>query len=152
MILLKVEYEFFDYEEPSSMAHELDRQIRLQFADSPTLYVSWTSERYHGPDSEPYSIAYAESSYFSDSAARVIDVSDSPLWSRHIRQLGELVYTHSSSREAEYQVLEMRSDTDCTYIYSLGLDRVGISGASPLSTCRSAQAICPSEALRRRRS
>lgn len=130
-MLLQVDYEFFDYEEPSSRAHELDRQFRLQFANAPTLYVSWTWERQHGPDAEPYSIAYAEASCFSDSAARVIDVSDSALWSKHIRQDVELVYTPSSSRDAEYQVLEMRSGTNRTDIYSLGLDRVGISDTSP---------------------
>jgi hypothetical protein len=132
MTLLKVEYEFFDYEEPSSNAHELDRQIRLQFADAPTLFVSWTWERQREPDSEAYSIAYAESSYFTDSAARAIDVSDSPLWSRHIGHDVELVYTPSASREFEYQVLEIRSRTDRTYVYSLGLDRVGISDTSPI--------------------
>jgi hypothetical protein len=132
MILLKVEYELFDYEQPSSRALELDRQIRFQFADAPTLYVSWTWERQHGPDAEPYSIAYAETSYFSDSAARVIDVSDSALWSKHIRQDVELVYTSSSSRATECQVLEMRSGTNCTYVYSLGSDRVGISETSPI--------------------
>jgi hypothetical protein len=132
MILLKVEYELFDYEEPSSRALELDRQIRLQFADAPTLYVSWTWERQHEPDAEPYSIAIAETSYFSDGAARVIDVSDSALWSKHIRQDVELVYTSSSSRATQYQVLEMRSGTDRTYIYSLGSDRVGISETSPI--------------------
>jgi hypothetical protein len=132
MTLLKVEYEFFDYEEPSSDAHELHRQIRLQFADSLVLYVSWTWERQHGPDSEPYSIAYAESSYFTDSATRVIDASDSPLWSRHIGREVELAYTPSLSRDSEYQVLEVRSGADRTYVYSLSLDRVGISRISPL--------------------
>ncbi len=132
MTLLKVEYEFFDYEEPSSDAHELDRQIRLQFADSPALYVSWTWERQRGPDAEPYSIAYSESSYFTESAARVIDASDSPQWSRHIGREVELAYTPSLSRDSEYQVLEVRSGTDRTYVYSLGLDRVGISHTSPL--------------------
>ena len=132
MILSKVEYQFFDHEDPSSNAHVLDRQIRLQFADSPTLYVSWTWERQHGPESEPYSIAYSESSYFTDSAARVIDASDSPFWSRHIGQEVELAYTPSLSRPSAYQVLEIRSGTDRTYVYSLGVDRVGISDTSPL--------------------
>ena len=131
MVLLRVEYEFFDYEEPSSNTHELDRQIRLQFADSPTLYVSWTWERQHGPDSEPYSIAYAKSSYFSDMAARVIDVSQSPLWARHIGRDVELAYMSSSSRDSESHVLEIRSGTNRTYVYSPGVDRVWISDTSP---------------------
>jgi hypothetical protein len=132
MMLMKVEYECFDYEEPSSDAQELGRQIRLQFADSPPLYVSWTWERQRGPDCEPYSIAYSESSYFTDGAARVIDASDSPVWSRHIGREVELAYTPSSSRHYEYQVLEVRSGTDRAYVYSLGLDRVHVSHTSPL--------------------
>jgi hypothetical protein len=46
---------------------ELARQIRLQFADSPALYLSWTWERQRGPGSEPYSIVFLESSYFANS-------------------------------------------------------------------------------------
>lgn len=94
--------------------------------------MSWTWERQHGPDSEPYSIAYSESSYFTDSAARVIDASDSPLWSRHLGREVELAYTPSAARDSEYQVLEVRSGTDRTYVYSLSRDRVGLSHTSPL--------------------
>jgi hypothetical protein len=131
MMLMKVEYECFDYEEPSSDAQELRRQIRLQFADSPPLYVSWSWERQHGPDCEPYSIAYSESSYFTDGAARVVDASDSPVWSRHIGRAVELAYTPSPSRDCEYHVLEVRSGTDRTYVYSMGMDRVRVSHTSP---------------------
>jgi len=48
-----VEYEFFDFEEPSRDAREFARQIRLVFSDAPTPFVSWTWERQygHGPDS-----------------------------------------------------------------------------------------------------
>ena len=131
MMLLKVDYEFFDFEEPSSSAHELARQIRLQFADSPALYVSWTWERQHGADSEPYSIAYSEASYFTDGPANVVDASDSLLWSRHIGREVELAYSPSVSRDSQYQVLEIQSGEDRTYVYSLGLDRVGLSHTSP---------------------
>ena len=41
MRLTKVEYEFFDFEEPSAAALELARQVRLHFADGPTLFLSW---------------------------------------------------------------------------------------------------------------
>ena len=131
MTLVKVEYEFFAYETASSSVHELNRQIRLQFADSPTLYVSWTSERQYGPGSEPYSIAYSRSSYFMDSAARVIDASASPLWARHIGQDVELVHTPASSPESDYQILEIRSGVDALTSISLGRDRVGISETPP---------------------
>ena len=132
MMLVRVEYEFFDFEEPSSTASELARQIRLEFSDTPTLFVSWTWERQRDPDCEPYSVAYAESSYFSDRAASVLDVSGSPSWSRHIGRDVELAYTRSSLRDADYQVLEVRSGAERTFVYSLGADRVRISNKSPV--------------------
>lgn len=136
MKLRKVEYEFFHYEEPSIGALELDRQIRLQFDDAPTLYVSWTAERQHEPGAEPYSIAFGQASYFLDTAASVLDVSKSPLWDRHIGREVALVYSPPSARVA-CQVLEIRSGTDnCTYVYSLSLDRVGISDTPPASGSR----------------
>ncbi len=53
---------------------------------------------------QAYSMVYAKSSDFTDTAAHVVDASASPLWERHI---GEHV------------------------VYSLGIDRVGISDTSP---------------------
>ena len=52
MRLTKVEYEFSDFEEPLRTAKELARQVRLQFADGSTVYVSWSSERQHRPDDQ----------------------------------------------------------------------------------------------------
>jgi hypothetical protein len=131
MMLSKVEYEFFDFEEPSSTAQTLSRQLRLHFVDAPALYVWWTSERQHGPDSQPSSIAYAESSYFLDRAASVIDASSSLLWARHVGRELDLAYASASSGDLECQVLEIRSGTGRTYVSSLGVDRIGISDTSP---------------------
>lgn len=132
MTLLKVEYEFFDFEDPSSDAKELGRQLRLQFSDAPTLYLSWTSERHCETESQPYSIACSKESYFMDGAAHVVDASDSPLWSKHIGRQMELAYLPSQELALDHQVLEVRSDTHRTFVYSLGADRVGLSLTSPL--------------------
>jgi hypothetical protein len=131
MVLSKVEYEFFDFEEPLSTATELARQIRLCFSDAPAVYLSWTFERQHGPDDQPYSIAYASASYCSDEPASVVDVSESSLWSRHVGRNIELRYRPATERELEYQVLEIRSSTDCTFVYSLGVDNVRVSREPP---------------------
>ena len=136
MTLIRVEYEFFDYEEPSSDVRDLDRQIRLHCSDAPTLYVSWTSERQHGPGDEPYSIAYAQSPYCSNEAAHVIDASESPLWARHIGRTIKLAYSRPLSRTLQHRVLEVRSSEQRTYVYSLSMDRVGISDTKPYSTFR----------------
>ena len=92
--------------------------------------MSWTWDRQRGPDSEPYSIAYSESSYFTDNSARVVDLSDSPLWSRHVGREVELAYSPSLSHGSEYEVMKVRSGTDRTYVYSLA---AGTFGASVLS-------------------
>jgi hypothetical protein len=66
MRLARVEYEFFDFEQPSDSARELARQVRLQFADAPTLFLSWTWERQHDSNSQPYSIGCSANSFFQD--------------------------------------------------------------------------------------
>lgn len=132
MMLSKVEYEFFDYERPSSEVLELDRQIRLEFFDSPRLYISWTSERHLGADSEVYTVGYGEASYFSEEAACVLDVSESSLWVKHIGNEVELIFLRSMSQELEYQVLEIRSGDNSTYVSSCGLDVVAISEIRPV--------------------
>jgi len=132
VVLSRVEYEFFDFEEPSSDARQLARQIRLLFSDAPTLFVSWTFERQHGPDDQPYSIAYSEASYFTDYADCVIDASSSRVWSSHVGQAVELVYAPSSSPDFENQVLTLRSSLGTAYMYSLGVDKVTVSDKCPL--------------------
>ena len=132
MILSKVYYEFFEVDEPSSTAIELDRQVRLEFADSPVVYVSWTWEHYEGPDFEPYSIGHSHTSYYSDAPAVDVDVSGSPFWAKHIGRDVELTHIPSEVRELEYQVLEIRSGGGCTYLYALGDDCVHISDTSPI--------------------
>ncbi len=132
MILSKVYYEFFEFEQPSSTAIELDRQVRLEFTDSPVVYVSWTWERQYGPDSEPYSIGHSHSSYCSVAAAVALVVSLSPFWAKHIGRDVELTHIASEVREFEYQVLEIRSGGGFTFLYTLGDDCVHISDTSPI--------------------
>jgi hypothetical protein len=132
MTLTKVEYEFFDFEEPSTTPRELHRQIRLHFSDSATLYVSWTSERQWGPECEPYSIAYRPASFCSGEAAIVVDASASPLWSGHIGQEVAVAYVPASNPEDEWQVVEVRSPTNCTFVYSRSRDRISVADRSPI--------------------
>lgn len=132
MRLTKVEYEFFDFEEPSAAANELARQILLHFTDAPTLFVSWTWERQHSSDDQPYSIGQSASSYFKDEPAAVADASSTPQWLRHLGRKVEVSYQPTASPVFEYQVIVVRSSGDPTFVFSLGLDRVGVSNASPI--------------------
>ena len=132
MRLVRVEYEFFDFEEPSDVASELARQVRLHFSDAPTLFLSWTWERQHTSSDEPYSIGHQANSFFGDEPASVVDASDSPQWSRHLGQDVEVAYYLSTSPAFEHQVIEVRSGADPTFVFSLGLDRVGVSNTLPI--------------------
>ena len=96
------------------------------------LYISWTWERYHGGDSEAYSVGFADVSYFETAPASVLDVSDSLLWAKHIGKHVELILLRSSLPERDFQVLEIRSAGNSTYVSSFGLDCVTLSATAPL--------------------
>ena len=132
MRLAKVEYEFFDFEEASVAASELTRQVCLHFDDAPALFVSWTSERQHGSDDQPYSIGLSAGSFFKDEPAAVVDASKAPQWLRHVGRDVAVGYQLAASPVFECQVIEVRSVGDPTFVFSLGLDRVGISNTSPI--------------------
>ena len=132
MKLTRVEYEFFDFEEPSEAARELARQVRLQFADAPTLFLSWTWERQHDSSSQPYSIGRSATSFFRDEPAAVVDASMSALWSGMVGHEIEVNHCASTSPTFEYQVIEVRSREQKAFVSSLGLDRVTLSAASPI--------------------
>lgn len=132
MRLARVEYEFFDFEDSSASAAELARQIRLVFSDVPPLFLSWTSDRQHSPDCQPYTIAYRLESFRVDQPASVVDASRSLAWAKHLGRDVELVHTASTSPLFEYQVLEVRSGAGRTFVYPLGLDRVRVSTESPI--------------------
>jgi len=132
MKLTSVEYEFFDFEEPSEAARELARQVRLQFADAPTLFLSWIAERQLDSSSQPYSIGRSGTSFFRDEPAAVVDASMSALWSGLVGHEVEVNHCASTLPTFEYQVIEVRSREQTTFASSLGLDRVTLSGTSPI--------------------
>ena len=132
MKLTRVEYEFFDFEEPSAAARELARQVRLQFADAQTLFLSWTWEGEHDSGSQPYSIGRRDSSFFRDEPAAVVDASMSALWSGLVGHEVEVTHCPSTSPMFVHQVIEVRAREQRTFVCSLGLDRVTLSCAPPM--------------------
>ena len=117
MKLTRVEYEFFDFEIASDAAGELARQIRLHFADAPTLFLSWTSERQHDANAQAYSIAYSTKSFFQDEPAAVVDASMSALWSGHVGHQVQVSHLPSTLPMSERQVLEVRSSGGATFVF-----------------------------------
>ena len=96
MILAKVEYEFFEFEDRSAVATELARQVRLHFVDAATVFISWTWEHQHTDDDLPYSLGLGAGSFFEDQPFAVVDASASPLWQVHIGRSIELAWQDSS--------------------------------------------------------
>jgi hypothetical protein len=131
MRLERVEYEFFDFEDPSPLATELARQIRFVFSDALPVFLSWTWERQHSPDSQPYSIGWGEKSFFVGEPASVIDASKSPVWAKHLEMEVELLHIPSAFPSFEFQVLEVRSPGGHSFMCSFGHDKVRISAESP---------------------
>ena len=131
MRLARVEYEFFDFEDASVDASELHRQVRLQFDDAPLLFVSWTRERQHTSDDQPYSMGFGPESYCTDEPAVVLDASAAPLWAGHISREVSLTFVPAASKNFEYQLLEVRSDWGTSFLFALGLDRVGLANTLP---------------------
>jgi hypothetical protein len=133
MRLTKVEYEFFDFEEPSASAVELGRQVRLHFADAPTLFLSWTWERQYDSTCQPYTIGRSPDSFFRDEPAAVVDASTSASWSRHLGHDVEVRHCRSTLPTFADQVIEVRSGSESTFVFSLGQDKVGVSVVSPVA-------------------
>ena len=139
MVLSRVVYEFFDFEQPSIDTTELSRQIQLHFHDVPALFVSWSFERRHDLSDEPYSIGFARASYFVGDADVVIDASRSLLWSKHVGREVQLEYMPSERPDYEYQALALSSDAGRLYLYSMGVDTVSLAEELPEYAAR---ALC----------
>ena len=81
MILARVFYELFEHELERFQApaesgwHQLDGQIRFDFLDSPSLFISWVS------DPLQYSIGFGSTSHFKpDALAHTIEMTDNAIW------------------------------------------------------------------------
>lgn len=127
MKLSRVEYEFFEFEEPLAASAALDRQLRLHFSDAPTLYISWTAKRQYGPDSPYYSIDFSEEPYCTDTAPVVVDASRTENWAGLIGHDVEISYL-----DADYQALSISNGNHILYCSAQEEDVVRISRVSPL--------------------
>ena len=126
MTLVRVEYEFFDFEDASPAATDLARQVRLHFADGPTVYISWSWEHQQGDSDPPYSLAFGPHSYFTGEASAVVDASRSAFWAGHLGHPVRFEWFGS-----EFQIVEVTSDRAKTYLFSHGRDRVWLAATPP---------------------
>lgn len=85
MILTHVTYELFEHEFDQFLAeeangwHQLDGQVRLDFSDSPSVYISWIGAPVQ------YCIGLGSQSHFkSDAMRHHIDMTKHPYWSNLI--------------------------------------------------------------------
>jgi len=111
--LSQVVYELFesDLEElrrpGAENEHTIDREVRLEFSNGDTRYISWCSEP------EQYCIGVQERPFFKPSGAVAVDLSHHPLWRSFIGKVVTL-----NPLDAEHQVLEIRFGDAATYLFS----------------------------------
>lgn len=121
MILSKVEYELFEWEEPSIEMTTLHRQLRLTGASGERTYISWTPERCSCADDPAYSIGYG-TDFFSNEPEVLLDASRSRLWSPLIGQ--EITIGHI---DPDFFCLKIASAAHHLYCTSLDMDVVVLS-------------------------
>lgn len=129
-MLTRVVYELFDWEaewltaHPGEEAVELRRQLRLESADAPPVYIAWT----WGPAGDDYHVGFAPTSFCTDAPEFEREASASPLWIPLIGRGVELSY-----RDADRQVLEIRSGAVAVLCCSFA---GGVWGVDVLRVCR----------------
>lgn len=126
MLLARVEYEFFEFEEVSPEAVELDRQIRLIGRDGVSTYISWTAERSHSADDPAYSIGHQDRSYFAVDPAAVVDASGSAKWSRLVGARVALSYL-----DPLHFVLEVAGEHGVVFCSAADEDIVRVTSRRP---------------------
>ncbi len=126
MRLAKVEYEFFDFEEASAEAVELDRQIRLRYGNRSIIQISWTWERSHSASDPAYSIGFGAESYFTDDPSKLVDASASALWAPLVGTPIELCHI-----DPECFVLEVTSGAHSVFCAAWDHDTIRLSSGRP---------------------
>jgi len=104
--------------------HSIDREVRLTFADAPTVYVSWRQ------DPVEYAIWFQCHSFFASGPAVVRDQTESCIWSPLIGSDVTLEFL-----DGDHQVLCIKSPTQAVYCCSFEngwyVDVVTITSRAP---------------------
>lgn len=113
MKLTAVHYELFESdakwmaENADHTWHTIDREVRLTFADAPTVYVSWMQNPVE------YAIEYQDHSFFVIGPDVVRDLTKSAIWSPLIGSDVNLRFLDN-----DHQVLCVKSATHAVYCCS----------------------------------
>jgi len=115
-VLARVIYELFETEASTADvaargdAVYLDRQLRLEFADSPTVFIAWTWGAH--PDSD-YHVGWSYESFCKGPTEVEHDAAKTPIWAGLV---GHPLSLHF--RDPEQQVLEVRTRDAVVYCCS----------------------------------
>ena len=107
MVLARVIYELFETEAGTADVADrgepvyLDRQLRLEFADSPPVFIAWTWGAL--PDSD-YHVGWSHESFCTGPTEVEHDATNTPVWASLVGQSLSLHY-----RDRDQQVLEVRT-------------------------------------------
>src|SRR5438128_173277 len=100
LLLRRAVYELFEWEveaDPARTFDELYRQVRLEAEDGTSLFISWS----WGEGMPDYFLAFADSSFFTDTPAAERDVSATPLWKPLIGAAVTVAYRDNSRQVIE---------------------------------------------------
>jgi hypothetical protein len=92
MILQRVEYLLFESDAvvldvaSSGQPHEIDREVRLDFADMASCFVSWCSQPLQ------YCVGLSDRSFFSSPAPLQVDGSAFPAWASLVGRSVDLAF------------------------------------------------------------
>ena len=111
----------------SSNHHEIDREVRLEFTDHQTIFVSWEIME----DGNEYKITYSDKRFFEGKADVIRDMSSLPIFRAMIGQ--HCSFGHIDPMQ---QILHLRSKHASIYFSSQenddwGMDVVHISNEKP---------------------
>ena len=116
MVLVRVIYELFATEAGTPESADrggpvyLDRQLRLEFANSPPLYVSWTWGAL--PESE-YHVGWSHDSFYRGVTEIEYDATNTSAWADLVGHALSLQYFDSNQ-----QVLEIRTSNAAVFCCS----------------------------------
>jgi hypothetical protein len=112
-VLSRVSYLRFEHEveegglDLSAPEHSLDAELRLEYSDGSTQFVSWTSAPVQ------YCIGVKDGTWFDPGFTTEVDVSSHPLW---LELVGHPIVLEW--RGSEHQVLEVRGEKESVYLAS----------------------------------
>jgi hypothetical protein len=128
MILNRALYELCSSEANKTIdnINVLNRQMMLEVDPIRTIYISWVWGRENKAGDRCFSLGYRDHSYFTDSAHKILNVSNEPMWRPFIGNSIELSFI-----DDDYRILRLRNKEDSIYCHSFQENAITIGTNAP---------------------